>query len=175
VARAAAVRPRGRTDDELWDDLGSRDAAAAGKAVAEWARRPAAAVERFRRELPPAAAPDPAAVAALVARLDSDDFAARDAAEAKLAELGELAADALRPAAERSASAEQRARARQLLDRIGVVAADPRRLRAVRAVEVVERVGSADARRLLAAWAGGAEGALLTREARAALDRLDGR
>jgi WD40 repeat protein len=172
IAREAAVRPPHRTEDELWDDLASRDAAVAGPAVVEWARRPAAAVERFRRELPPARNPDPNAVAALVARLDHDDSATRDAAEAELATLAELAADALRPIAERSASAEQRARARRLLDRLGTVVADPWRLRVVRAVEVVERVGTPDARRLLTDWAAGADRALLTREARAALERL---
>jgi WD40 repeat protein len=91
IARNAAVRPQQRTDDELWDDLASRDAAVAGRAVAEWVRRPAAAVERFRRELPPAADADPAAVAALVARLDHDTAAVRDAAEAELAGLADLA------------------------------------------------------------------------------------
>lgn len=172
VARAAAVRPERRTDDELWDDLASRDAAAAGRAVAEWVRRPAAAVDRFRREIPPTKAPDPAAVATLVARLDHEKAATRDAAEAELAALAELAADALHPVAERSESAEQRTRARRLLDRLGGVVTDPPRLRAVRAVEVVERIGSPDARRLLADWAAGASGALLTRETQVALDRL---
>jgi WD40 repeat protein len=172
IARKAAVRPQQRTDDELWDDLASRDAAVAGRAVAEWGRRPAAAIERFRRELPPAADADPAAVAALVARLDHDTAAVRDAAEVELAGLAELAADALRPVAERSASAEQRTRARRLLDRLGGVVTEPRRLRVVRAAEVVERVGTPDARRLMADWATGAGAALLTREARAALDRL---
>jgi WD40 repeat protein len=172
VARMAVVRPQHRSDDELWDDLASRDAAVAGRAVGEWVRRQAAAIERFRRELPPATNPDPAAVTALVARLDHDDSATRDAAEAEFARLAELAAEALRPVAERSTSAEQRARARRLLDRLGGVVTDPQRLRVVRAVEVVERVGTPDARRLLADWAAGADRALLTREARAALDRF---
>lgn len=172
IARAAVVRSTHRTDDDLWDDLGSRDAVVGGRAVAEWVRRPPAAVERFRRELPPTKAPDPAAVAALVSRLDHDSPAARDAAEAELAGLAELAETALRPVAERSASAEQRTRARRLLDRLGSVVTDPHRLRTVRAVEAAERIGTADARRLLADWAAGAPAARLTREARAALDRL---
>lgn len=172
VARMAAVRPRQHADDELWDALASRDAATAGRAVAEWRKRPDAAVGRFRRELPPATAPDPAAVAALVARLDHEVAAVRDAAEAELAGLAELAADALRPVAVQSASPEQRNRARRLLDRLGTVVTDPRRQRVVRAVEVIEHVGTPDARRLLTDWAAGAESALLSREARAALTRL---
>jgi hypothetical protein len=45
----------------------------------------------------------------------------------------------------------------------------------LRAVEVLEMLGTPEARQLLAALAGGEEGSLLTREARAAAGRLKGR
>jgi hypothetical protein len=45
------------------------------------------------------------------------------------------------------------------------------RLRAYRAVEVLERIGTREARRLLATYANGAPGALLTTAAEAALKR----
>jgi hypothetical protein len=45
-------------------------------------------------------------------------------------------------------------------------------LRLVRAVEVLERMGTPEARGLLRALAEGAPGTLPTREAQAALDRL---
>lgn len=51
----------------------------------------------------------------------------------------------------------------------------PDRLREVRAVEALEHVGGAEARRLLEALAKGAPAARLTREARAALERLEKR
>lgn len=47
-------------------------------------------------------------------------------------------------------------------------------LRQVRAVEALEYQGSAEARRLLQTLAGGAADARLTREAQAALRRLQG-
>ena len=45
------------------------------------------------------------------------------------------------------------------------------RLRAYRAVEVLERIGTPEARRLLSTYARGAPGALLTTAAEAALKR----
>jgi hypothetical protein len=48
----------------------------------------------------------------------------------------------------------------------------PERLRAVRAVQVLEYAGTAEARRLLKGLAGGAEGAGLTSQAKQALGRL---
>ena len=42
----------------------------------------------------------------------------------------------------------------------------------LRAVAVLERIGTPQARRVLATLAGGAEGARLTREAQASLQRL---
>jgi hypothetical protein len=48
-------------------------------------------------------------------------------------------------------------------------------VRMVRAVEVLERADLPEARRLLVALAGGDTGARLTREAKAALERLDRR
>ncbi len=51
----------------------------------------------------------------------------------------------------------------------------PARLREARAIETLELAGTADARRTLQAWAGGASGVWLTRDARDALARLDKR
>ena len=53
--------------------------------------------------------------------------------------------------------------------------APPDRLRELRAVEVLEHIGSAEAQRLLAKLAAGAPSARLTREAQAARKRLDKR
>jgi hypothetical protein len=48
----------------------------------------------------------------------------------------------------------------------------PEELRGMRVVEVLEHVGTPDARRLLESLAAGAPGARLTQEAKASLDRL---
>jgi hypothetical protein len=59
-----------------------------------------------------------------------------------------------------------------LLKRPGGPVVPPPVLRAVRAVAVLEDVGTPPARRILEALAGGEPEAILTREARAALRRL---
>jgi len=51
-------------------------------------------------------------------------------------------------------------------------ALSPENLRTVRAVEVLERAGTAEARAVLKKLASGASGAVITVEARAALARL---
>jgi len=89
----------------------------------------------------------------------------------ELEALGPLAEASLRKALAGQPSLETRRHLETLLDRF-----DPARsaegLRMLRALEVLERVGTTEARRVLEAWAGGAAEATLTREAKAALDRL---
>jgi hypothetical protein len=104
--------------------------------------------------------------------LDNDDFATRQGAEAELAKILEQAEPVLRRALEESESAEVKRRIGRLLGKFEALL--PERLRQVRAVEVLECIGTAPARHLLAEIAGGAGEARLTREARAALARLKG-
>jgi hypothetical protein len=85
--------------------------------------------------------------------------------------LGEVAHPALRAALAARPSEEFRRRAEQLLE--GPPSRE--RLRTVRALEVLEHVGTAEARAVFAALAQGAPAARLTREAQSALERLAGR
>jgi hypothetical protein len=62
---------------------------------------------------------------------------------------------------------------RRLLAALDGKAARQEALRLSRGVEVLEHIGSAEARRVLQALAGGAPDAPLTREATAALRRLE--
>jgi hypothetical protein len=83
-----------------------------------------------------------------------------------LDKLGDSAASALRKALREGRPLEVRQRIEHLLARL-----DDESLRISRAMEVLERISSAEAHRLLQALAGGADGARLTREARAGLTR----
>jgi WD40 repeat protein len=149
--------------------LTGSDGAAVYAQMAKLAGCPAAAVTALRGTLRPVSAPDPEAVAGLVRDLDSPQFAARERAAGQLHRLGEGVEGLLRKALDGKLSAEAR-------DRIEKVLAEVRppdqRLRQGRALEVLERIGDAESRKLLGELAAGAEGAWLTREAKASLARL---
>jgi hypothetical protein len=139
------------------------------------ARGPQDALAFLNNNLRPAAAPDPGRLAGLLADLGSDSFEAREKAAEALRQLGESAGPALRKALGGPASPETRRRARQLLDELAGPVTSPGAVRAIRAAEVLEHIGTAEARRLLRALAGGDPAARLTREAKASLERLDRR
>jgi WD40 repeat protein len=123
------------------------------------------------RPVPPVAAER---VARLIAELDSDEFATRERATKELEDLEERAEAALREAAA-SGSTEVRWRATRLLDKLSAPILPPERLRQLRAVAALEYNGTAAARELLRALAGGAAEARLTHEAKSALQRMEKR
>jgi HEAT repeat protein len=126
--------------------------------------------------LRPAQPPDPERLRRLLADLDSDEFDVREAAARGLAELGEQAAPALRKSREAAPSAEVRRRLEGLLADAVLAGRRPVRspetLRALRAVHVLEQVGTPEARHVLERLAQGAPEARITTEARATLERL---
>jgi WD domain, G-beta repeat len=156
----------------LWRDLAAHDAAKAFEAVQTLARAPAQAVPLVRERVPPVSA---AKLARLLQDLDSDTFAVRDRAMKELAQLGKFAEPSLRKALGDRPPLDVRRRMEELLDRLADPASIPEHLRALRAVEVLEMIGSREARQVLRDLAGGAPEALLTRQAKAALARLDKR
>jgi hypothetical protein len=157
----------------LWEDLASADAARAKQTVGVLSRSPAAGPFLARR-LPPATAVRAVRLAGLVADLDHEDFARRERSSQELEQIGEPAAPALRRALEGKPSPEARRRLLRLLEGIDRQES-PHWLRAVRALQVLEGIASAEARRVLEGLARGAADAPLTREARAALRRLERR
>lgn len=159
-----------------WDDLAGNDARRAYSAGWRLSEAPADDVVRFLRDrLKPAVALDADEVAKLIADLASSKFAAREAASRRLAELGSEVIPALENALKTSHSAEVRARLQKLLEKQSDPVPPPEVLRAVRAVAVLERLGTADARRLLEDLAGGSVDSPQTRAAKLALGRLAAR
>jgi hypothetical protein len=159
--------------DALWADLASTDGFRAERAVRRLGGVPAEAVPLLARRLRPARPADPARLVRLIGDLDSGRFAVRARAARDLQRLGEQADPLLRRAVVETSSPEVRRRAGQLLEkRRGPVTA-PEALRVLRAVEVLEYAGTAEARQVLRRVVAGAPEALLTREAEAALRRLD--
>ena len=169
-ARPAAVRVAPKEIDSLWTDLTGADAARAWQAVWKLAANPKQALPLLRRHLRPVPAPAAARIATLLADLDSKQFSQRARAARELEMAGAAAAPILRKTLKGQPTLETRRRLEQILERWE--GATPAHLIAVRATTILEQAGSADARQLLDALAGGAPAAHLTREARASLQRL---
>jgi WD40 repeat protein len=110
----------------------------------------------------------------LISDLDSNRYPLRQKAMEDLELFGELAEPALRQALQGKPSLEVRQRVERLLQRVGSRRA-PEWLRATRALEVLEQIGTDEARQALQTLAKGPANSLVAVEARAALDRLERR
>jgi RNA polymerase sigma factor (sigma-70 family) len=160
---------------KLWDTLAGDDAVKAYRAEWQLVDQPRETLTVLRERLKPAKAVEAATVRPLIARLDADEFADREAGWKALLALGEAAVPALRQALKGKLSAEQKKRIEQALTAAmapaAVLTGDA--LRQVRAISVLERVATPDALTLLAELAAGNPEARLTREAAAASARVN--
>jgi hypothetical protein len=111
----------------------------------------------------------------LIKDLDDDRFSVRDKASRELAELGHFAEPSLKKVLDRQPSLETRKRVEELLRKLEEAGPSPEELRVLRAVEVLEMIGTPEAKGVLESLAKGAEEAELTRQAQASLRRLAGK
>jgi len=168
----AAGRPGKLDPDAAWASLSGGDAAGAYEAIARLEASPEEAVGLLRERLKPAEAADAKRIDGLIARLDADDFAEREKATRELGKLGVQAQGALRKAAKAPPSAEVARRIADLLQKIEGGNQSGEALRQTRALEVLEAVGTPQAKDLLGELAKGAPDVPLTQEAKASLERL---
>jgi hypothetical protein len=124
----------------------------------------------LKERLRPAQAGDTGKIKRLIADLDSRTFAVREKATLDLEKLGEQPVPLLRKALKAAGSLESRRRLEGLLKRLEGWSVE--RQRVLRAVDVLESLGTPPAREVLRAIAEGVPEAFLTEEARAALRRL---
>jgi WD40 repeat protein len=164
-------------DEELtahWQTLAQTDAKKADTAIWGLIYAPRDSLRYLKKLLRPATRPDPRYVQRLLDDLDSKSFKTRSRANAEIESLGDAVLDALEKAVGQPNSLEKQRRLEALL-RKAREAARPygtaERLRQHRALEVLERIGTPEARQLLRDLAAGAPGARLTLEARAVLAR----
>jgi hypothetical protein len=136
---------------------------------------PQQSVRLLGDRLHPLQEPDPRRITRLAADLDAGDFSVRDRAMRELEQLAELAEPSLRQALASRPSPEARRRIGQLLQRLDCPVTSPDRLRAFRAVEVLEHIDTPEARQLLKSLASGAPDARLTQETAASLKRIAAR
>jgi hypothetical protein len=158
--------------DSLWQALGESDAAAANRALAGLAAAPGQALLLFKERLSTIGKQlERTQFADLIADLDDDSFKVREKATRELALAGAEAADALREALHKGPSAEAKRRIEDLLARLKT-GGYSQRLRFVRAVEVLERIGTQQAKDVLRSLAGQSLPPDLREEVQASLSRL---
>jgi RNA polymerase sigma factor (sigma-70 family) len=169
----AKGRPTPVELDGLWADLAGEDAARAYDAICRLSASPGQAVPLLReRLLGGKVAVGP--VGQWIRELDDPQFVVREKASRELAKLGRQVEPELRRALA-GASPEARLRLERLLMALpgaGDKAHDPERLRALRALEVLEQTGTPEARRAVEALARARAGTLLGSAAREVLARL---
>jgi hypothetical protein len=156
--------------ERTWHALASADAAVAYRAL--WRLRAAGgkAVPFLAERLRPTPADDPALLR-LLADLEAETFAVREAAFQELEHRGADAEPALCLGLQRAASPAGRQRLLLLLGAPGI-SQHPDATARQRAVAALEAIGSTEARALLAALAKGPPLASQTEAARGALERL---
>jgi dipeptidyl aminopeptidase/acylaminoacyl peptidase len=173
TGRHTAKQSGGVSADQLWADLASKDASKAFDTIGLLTAAPQQAVPLLKDNLKPVpASVESKEVARLIADLDSERFEVRQKAMEDLKRLGEHAEPGLREALNDKLSLEARKRVEELLEGIRALSTSPERLRELRAVEVLEHIGTPAAHQVLQSLANGAPTARLTHEAKAALDRL---
>jgi WD40 repeat protein len=176
------VDPKARPDGErtpekmesLWAQLADPDARVGWEAVKRLIASPEQSTALICKNLPPAERGfTDADLARWIADLDADDFDRREEATKALRRVGPVAEEALRKALEANPSAEKKARLLELHEAAELGAPRPELVRPTRALEVLERVGTPEAKQVLEELAKGDPDAQLTRDAKATLDRLD--
>jgi RNA polymerase sigma factor (sigma-70 family) len=171
----ANAKPQAASDNSalaaVWADLASDDETEALKAVFALAATPKESVTFLKQNLKPVTI-DPKRIARLLANLDSDQFTVREQATQELESMGSYAAPYLHGVLDKKPALEVRQRVEQILERIKSSMPSAGVIRSLRAIAVLEYIGSNDARQLLEALSRGRTKALTTQEAEAALDRL---
>jgi WD40 repeat protein len=158
----------------LWADLAGADAMKADQASWSLAETPKGAVPFLAARLQPVPAVPAEKLDQLVKDLNHARYAVRVRSMGDLEALRDVAVPALRKALE-GAPLEVMRRVESLLAKVDGAEPIPERLRELRAVEALERAGTAEAVAVLRRLAGGAPQAQLTREAQGSLERLSRR
>jgi RNA polymerase sigma factor (sigma-70 family) len=173
-----SLRPLRLSEKELetlWENLRpTDDAVHAGRAIWDLVATGPQAVSLLQRHLLIAKA-SPGTMEQWIADLDAEIFKTRRQAREELAKQGEWCESALRRALTRKPSLEMRLAIKELLSAVEEGKKTPcstEVLRRLRAVEVLEHIGTPEARRLLETLSQGTPFVRLAEDSKAALARL---
>jgi WD40 repeat protein len=161
--------------ETAWTELAGTDAVKADRAIWRLAAAPGQTVPFLKARLKPDTTAAPPQLGQLIADLDHDEFAVREKATITLEKCGELAIPTVRQALENNPSTEARRRLERLLGQADSLVVVKGALRTLRALEVLEHIGTPEAKQVLEVLSGGTPERRLTREAKAALERLSQR
>jgi WD40 repeat protein len=164
--------PTERERETHWNDLADDDASKAFDAVWKLSLAGKGTVPFLRDRLKTAPPADAKKVARWIVDLDDEDFEVREKATKELANVGDSARSALAKALETTPSAEVRRRVQLLLSHLDGTSAGPSQRRELRALEVLEKIGSAEAHAVIETLSKGPADARLTREAKIILGRM---
>jgi WD40 repeat protein/beta-lactamase regulating signal transducer with metallopeptidase domain len=159
--------------ETVWRDLAGEDATKAFQRVRQLSLTPRQAVPFLGSRLKPTERMDPRKIDGWIADLESEKFSVRQSASANLLKTGEQALPAFRKVLAASPRLETRKRIEELVQKLTSGTLTAEQFRLVRSIEALERIGSEEARRILRSLAQGAPETLPTREAEAALKRLE--
>jgi WD40 repeat protein len=169
-----AVKASPEQLESCWADLAGEDGPRAHRAVYSLAHHGAPALALLRERLKPVAKDHAERLRQRIADFDSDDFRTREQAVRELTRLGPDAVLPLHAALKKNPSVEAKNRIEALLEELHPwYIKDPETLRTVRAIWVLQRMDTPEARAVLDTLAGGAPEARVTQEAQAALRFLD--
>jgi WD40 repeat protein len=158
--------------DAAWASLLGEDGKKAFETVTRLTATPDLAVDLFRTRLKSSGTTDAKVLEKLIAQLDDEDFEVREKATKELASLGGQAEGALRRALKATPSAEVTRRIEELLKKRNGSVVSGERLGQERALEVLEDLGTPEAKKLLEELSKGPANAWVTAEAEAVLKRM---
>jgi hypothetical protein len=158
--------------EDIWATLIDDDAKQAFQGITTLVSCPRLAVPFIQKRLQPVSQLTVDRIPQWIADLSNDLFAVRNKAMHELEKMGGAAEPALQKARRANPPLEVSRRLNLLLARLdrGILA--PELLRGLRAIEILEHIGSREARRVIQDLARGAPTAHLTQEAKAAWQRL---
>jgi HEAT repeat protein len=164
-----------RQMETIWADFIGNDEEGAKKAlvgIVALSKSPKAAVPFLKERIKPVPPVETQKISQTIAELDSSNFQTREAAAKTLELLGPLAAPTMEKKLQENISLEVRQAIEGLLRRIDDRAITAPELQAVRGIEVLEAIGTPEARAVLESLAKGGTGAIVTDRAAAGLERL---
>jgi len=155
--------------ETCWQALADNDAAKAFTRMGDLIAAPKDAVAWLKARVKPALPLDMKRVEALIGQLDDKRFKVREKAAAELLNIGDHLVPVIDKTLAANLSPETKRRLAELRGKLALL--QDERLRSYRAVEVLERIGTPEARQVLRTLADGAPGALVTTTAKEALNR----